>query len=214
MATTINPIDLMEQLSTRRTVRKFREGRRIEQPVLERIVQAGHYAPFSCNLQPLSYVVVQSQEGCEKVFPYVTWARHLPHMAPAEREKPVGYILPLMDKNATSSLAESFNRQGGEELQQQALRSFDVSYGIALGFMIAQAHIEGVSVCPMAGIEEADIRNQLGIGPDHEIVTLLALGYAQEIPRAVSMEAGKFKYYYNDRGELVVPKRELSLQWR
>ena len=209
----MDPLELAKVLRNRRTIRKFYEFQQIDKGILERVVQTVNCAPFSCNLQPLDYVVVSTPENCEKVFQYVTWARHLPDLAPQNGEKPSAYILPLMNVEATNTLAQAFREKGGEQLEHQAVRSFDVSYGISLGFMIAQAHIEGLGICPMAGIDDKGIRKNLKIDSCYEIVTLLALGYAREIPITFEMENEAFKYRRNSQGQLLVPKRELKVSW-
>ncbi len=50
----------------RQSVRKYKE-RKVEPEKLEQILEAAHVAPTAANLQPVHLIVVQSDEGLEKI---------------------------------------------------------------------------------------------------------------------------------------------------
>ena len=62
-------MEAIEAIMTRRSVRKFEE-RQIPDDVIEKILNAGTYAPSALSLQPWAFVVVQDQQFLQKVSDY------------------------------------------------------------------------------------------------------------------------------------------------
>lgn len=62
-------MEAIEAIMTRRSVRKF-EKQQIPDAMLEKIIQAGIYAPSALALQPWAFVVVQDQKFLDKVSDY------------------------------------------------------------------------------------------------------------------------------------------------
>ena len=58
--------DFLKLAQERYSVRKF-DGRPVERPVIEQILRAGQCAPTACNLQPQRILVIDSEEGLEKL---------------------------------------------------------------------------------------------------------------------------------------------------
>lgn len=58
--------EFMKLATERYSVRSF-ESRPVEKDIVERIIEAGRVAPTACNLQPQRVLVVQSEEGMEKL---------------------------------------------------------------------------------------------------------------------------------------------------
>ena len=54
-------MELMELLKLRRTYRRFKQEP-ISDEIIDEMLTAARYASSAANLQPLSYVVVKSQE--------------------------------------------------------------------------------------------------------------------------------------------------------
>ena len=57
-------MELMELLKLRRTYRRFKQEP-ISDEIIDEMLTAARYASSAANLQPLSYVVVKSQETYE-----------------------------------------------------------------------------------------------------------------------------------------------------
>ena len=62
-------MEAIDAIMTRRSVRKFKK-RQIPDAVLEKIIQAGTYAPSALALQPWGFVVVQEQVFLTRVSDY------------------------------------------------------------------------------------------------------------------------------------------------
>ena len=54
-------MELMEGLLTRRSVRKFQD-KPIPKELLEKVVEAGEYAPSAHNTQPWEFLIIQDKE--------------------------------------------------------------------------------------------------------------------------------------------------------
>ena len=66
-------MELMELLKLRRTYRRFKQEP-ISDKIIDEMLTAARYASSAANLQPLSYVVVKSQQKVKEVFEHTKWA--------------------------------------------------------------------------------------------------------------------------------------------
>jgi nitroreductase len=174
----------------RRTIRRFQQ-KPIDRDILERMVNAARLAPSGMNLQPLEFVVVDEPELREAVFPTTSWAGYIaPRGTPAEGERPVAYILVLINRQ--------IKKFGGQH---------DV--GAAMMNMILTALEEGIGTCWIASLERESLADLLKIPKYLEIDSLLALGYPAEQP-VVEKFQGSVQYWKDDQGILHVPKRALE----
>ena len=179
--------DLIRQ---RRTIRKFLQ-KRLERALLEKLVDAARLAPSANNMQPLKYIIVSEAEKTEQFFKYVKWAGYIaPAGNPGENEKPVAYIVILLDTQV---------RETGYEL--------DV--GAAAQSMFITAQELGVGSCWMGAIDREGIRKLLSIPERYSVNTVVALGYPAESPVGEE-ESGSIRYYKDESGILHVPKRKLE----
>ena len=62
----VNP-DFQDVIRTRRSVRKFESGRRVERDVLERIIDCGRWAPSGANAQCWDFLVVDDPDQIQAV---------------------------------------------------------------------------------------------------------------------------------------------------
>ena len=58
--------DFMDLAKARYSVRKFLD-KKVPKDIIEKILEAGMIAPTGCNNQPQRIIVVESQEGLEKI---------------------------------------------------------------------------------------------------------------------------------------------------
>lgn len=58
--TLLDPVQLMEAIRTRRTIRQFKE-KSIDQDIIARIIEAGRLTPSGGNAQDVSYIVLQEE---------------------------------------------------------------------------------------------------------------------------------------------------------
>ena len=95
---------IKELIRTRRTIRKFKQEP-IDRPVLTDLVEGARLAPSAANIQPLHYLIVDDPDLLGGVFKTLSWAGYIaPKGNPQEGEKPVAYIIVLVDTDLNSSL--------------------------------------------------------------------------------------------------------------
>ena len=180
---------IIEHIKSRRTIRKF-EQTPLKREQLLNYIDAARVAPSAANLQPLKYVVVNSQEMNDKIFENVKWAGYLaPDYNPKEDERPTAYIIVCVDKDISKNGAET-----------------DV--GAAVENIILSALSEGVGACWMGAIDRKGIGDAIRLPENLDISCVVALGYPKENPKEVSL-TDSVKYYLED-DTLCVPKRQID----
>ena len=184
-------MNIYELIKKRRTIRKFSQTP-IDSELLTHFVDAARLAPSGANLQPLKYVIINSPEMTEKVFPLVRWAGYLaPDYNPNENERPTAYIAVFGDQEIKGN-------------------GFDIDLGAAVENLILTALSEGVGACWMGAIDYKKITTLLNPGNDLKLLCVVALGYPLENPTDTVMSDGCVKYFVDENGILNVPKRSLS----
>ena len=188
-------MELMELLKTRRTYRRFDQGRPVPQEVIADIVRSVQYASSAANGQPLSFVIVQTPETVEEVFEQVRWAGALPKEQgwPKEGEHPVLFAAVLMD-------AEKKNA------------GTPCDAGLAISNMTLAAWNHGVGSCIMGAINRPEILKILGIDPEkQELHTVVAFGYPTHKSTIKEVAKGEsVKYYLDENRDYIVPKYRLE----
>ena len=182
-------MSVYEIILQRRTIRKFRQTP-VEQEKIVKMVNAARLAPSGANLQPLKFIAVTSPEMCDKVFPLTKYAGYLKDGGPKEGEKPMAYIVVLVD--------EKIRKDGAGE-----------DAGAAIENMILTALDDGIAACWVANVSREELRKVLEIDDHLAINSVVALGY----PMQESQEAefnGDVKYYLDETGKLHVPKRSME----
>ena len=183
-------MSVYEIIQKRRTIRKFKQ-KKIERPMLERLVDAARIAPSAANLQPLKYIIVDSDDKLEEVFENVKWAGYIaPDGNPGENEKPVAYIIILAD---TEIRKTGWERDAGAAVEN----------------ILLVATEEGIGSCWIGSINREEIRKKFGIAGKYQLDTIVALGYEADRP-VFEEENGSIKYYKDENGVLHVPKRKLE----
>jgi nitroreductase len=183
-------MDLYDLLISRRTVRRF-QARPIEAAILDKLVDAARLAPSAANRQPCEFLVVDDSAEVEAVFPLVKWAAYIaPEGTPVQGERPVAYILVLINRNHTPAMAQH-----------------DAAAGAMTIIYAALAH--GIGSCWMGAIDRQGLQRLFDI-PEHcTIDSLVALGYPAESP-VVEPLKDSLRYWKDEEGTLHVPKRALA----
>jgi nitroreductase len=174
----------------RRTIRKFQQ-KEIGRALLEKMVDAARLAPSANNMQPLKYIIVDGKEKTDPFFKLVKWAGYIaPAGNPGEDEKPVAYIVILLDREV---------RETG----------FELDVGAAAQNIFLTALEEGVGSCWMGAVDRDGVRKLLNLPERYVVNTVVALGYPAESPVSEE-ENGSIRYYKDEDGVLHVPKRKLE----
>jgi nitroreductase len=85
-----------------RSCRRFNESHHIDSQILESLIDLARLSASGANRQPLKYLVYNTPEDCDKIFPLLSWAGYLNEWpGPDQGERPSGYIVILGDKSIT-----------------------------------------------------------------------------------------------------------------
>ena len=144
-------MDFFEAALGRRSVRRFRQGP-VAREDLDRMIDAGRYAPTPFNRQPVRFAVISSPEKVAEAFPFTGWLT-----GPPEDERPAAYLVILLDTQVTAGM---------------------VSAHCATTAVMMAAHALGYGSCWHGA--KAELREFLGL-PDHlEPSILISLGRPAE----------------------------------
>ncbi|MDR1359639.1 MAG: nitroreductase family protein [Deltaproteobacteria bacterium] len=183
---------VLENILTRRSIRKFRPAP-IPEASLEKIVQAGLYAPSAKNSQPWHLTVVNGQDRLARLT--------------AELKAAIARTPDSPYKELVGSAAYSVNHGNAPVLilvsaAPEASPMVVADCALALGYMFLAAHSLGIGSCwinqPGAACEEPGFRSyltQLGIPAQNHVYGCGAFGFAEgEHPTAPPRKTGSVNY--------------------
>lgn len=154
-------MDIIDIIKTRRSVRKFTTGT-VPEELIEKILEAGRWAPSGLNNQPWSFAVIKDsglKEEISKLTRYgntVLGAQVL--------------IAVFLDTN------KSYHRE--KDLQ---------GTGACLQNMLLEIHSLGLGAVWLGEIIKSneEIKSLLGLGRELELMAVIALGHPDEKPGSV-----------------------------
>jgi nitroreductase len=175
-----------------RSYRRFDQKKTISTDVLRKLVNYARLSPSSANIQPLKYYLSNSLLLNKLIFPTLSWAGYLKDwQGPAEGERPSAYIIILGDTNVK--------------------KNFSIDPGICAQSIMLGAVEEGFGGCMIGSIKKEQLRNNLSISEQYEILLVLALGEPiEEILIDEINENESIKYWRDNNSVHHVPKRRLN----
>ncbi len=187
----------MELLKSCRTIRRFDQSKRIDIADLQSMIEAVRLSPSPRNRQALKFILIHTEENCNTVFPFLSWAAAIKNWnGPHKGEQPAAYIIILGDN--------SFIERGKNTYHE-------VSAGIASLSIVLRARELGYGSCIIAGIQRNALRDFFLIGKQFEILLVIALGVPNETVVLENMPLNGSYHYWRDENDIHhVPKRSLS----
>jgi len=185
-------MELRELILQNRSFRRFDQSHAITEACLRELVDLGRVSPSGANLQPLKYLLSCEPDMNARIFPHLQWAGYLQDWdGPAPEERPSAYIVILSDRNIRTA--------GG------------CDHGIAAHSILLGACERGLGGCMIGSIQRAELGRALGLGPDHDILLVLALGKPAEtvVLETIGSDGG-IRYWRDSQGVHHVPKRLLD----
>jgi nitroreductase len=174
-----------------RSYRRFDESFKIDLKTLESLVNYARLSASGANRQPLKYAIFNTPEECEKVFHYLSWAGYLTEWpGPDKGERPSAYIMILGDKSITEI--------------------FGTDFGIAAQSIMLGATEAGFGGCMIQSIKREEMREELEIPENFEILLVLALGKPLENVIIDEIKDNDVKYWRDSNKNHHVPKRSLK----
>ena len=150
-------MSFIEIAKMRYSVRKYSD-RAVESEKLEKIIEAAHVAPTAANLQPVKLIVVQSEEGLNKLGKAAnTYDAPIAIIVCADHSK--AWIRPFDGKKTT-----------------------DIDATILTDHMMHEATELGLGTCWVCYFKADIISKEFRLPDNLEPINILAIGYADEIP--------------------------------
>ena len=179
-------------VETNRSYRRFCEDKPISVNHLRDLIDLARLTPSARNVQPLRYMLVTKKPQREKVFPSLAWAGNLKDWpGPKEGERPSGYVIILRRKDLKDAAG--------------------VDHGIVGQTILLGAVEKGFGGCMLGAINKKQLRQQLSIDDQYEILLVLALGVPAETVVIDDLpESGDTGYWRDEQSVHHVPKRSLD----
>jgi len=147
-------MDVLEAIKTRRSIRKY-EKRPVPEELLEKILEAGRWAPSASNAQPWNFIVLRDEGVRREVARVSTYGKFL-------AEAPLG-IAVVVDPQASTHPVEDG--------------------AIATQNMLLAAHALGLGTCWIGSYEsdyEEKVKKILGIPENKRLLSLISVGFPAE----------------------------------
>jgi len=184
-------MNFAELVFKNRTYRRFDESFSVGYGILAELVNLTRFSASGANRQPLKYLLHNNPVDCSRIFPSLAWAGYLNEWpGPEPGERPSAYIIILGDRSITDS--------------------FGVDHGIAAQTIMLGASNHGLGGCMIASIRKEELRKELDIPGQYEILLVLALGKPVEKVVIDDIKNGDVKYWRDENKVHHVPKRTLD----
>ena len=189
-------MELLDAFKWRYATKKFDPNKKLEQELVDKIVEAAWVAPTSSGLQPFEVFVISNQElkdklvpisygqeivaDCSHVLVFAAWDNYTAERIDGiysqitkEREQPSDRYQAYTDRLKSNYL----NRPAEVNFAHAARQAY-----IAFGFAIAQAAVLKVDATPMEGFVSEEVDKLLNLTEKGlKSVTLLPIGYRDEV---------------------------------
>ena len=184
-------MNIAQLVRTTRTCRRFRQDQGITDDTLRGLIDLARLGGSAKNLQPLKYLISNTPEQNQAIFPHLGWAGYLPEWpGPKEGERPAAYIVCLLDTRIATEA--------------------DCDLGIASQNILLGAKECGLGGCRIGSIP-TKLHQILNLADHLQILLVIAMGAPKET--VVIEEAGPdddIRYWHSPDQNHHVPKRRLA----
>ena len=147
-------MDILEVIKTRRSIRKYKPDP-ISEEEINKILEAGRWAPSAGNSQPWSFIVLRSQKVRKKLGDVLTWGRFL-------SQAPLGIAVTI------NPAASSHPVEDGAAATQN---------------MLLEIHSLGLGACwigTYGGGNEESAKKVLNVPEEERLLSVIAMGHPAE----------------------------------
>jgi nitroreductase len=178
-----------------RSYRRFFQEHDVPLETLRQLVGIARLAPSAGNVQPLKYLISTNRDQNARIFSHLAWAGQLKDWGgPKEGERPSAYVIILGDKRLKPTFGFGH-----------------VDHGIAAQTILLGATELGLGGVIIGSIRKNELTQELALGPDFEILLVLALGKPkEEVVIEPLGEGGSTAYWRDNEQRHHVPKRALE----
>jgi len=155
------PMDLMEAIKTRRSIRRYKPVP-VPEDLLKEVLNASRMAPSADNAQPWKFVIARDEQVKLKLAAACNGQKFIV-------QAPIVIV-------ACGIPEEAFQTAGGY------MSSHVIDVSIALDHLTLAAHAGGLGTCWIVSFKEEKVKEVLGMPEDVRVVALTPLGYPDEAP--------------------------------
>jgi nitroreductase len=181
----MNEKTVSESAHFRRSIRKYTD-QAVPNALLEEVLDTVRLAPSAWNIQPWRFIVVTDTEAKKAL-------QHASYNQPQVGDAKAVFVVLSDMHDAFENLDESLYPGGDPEKAKAgilgAFASMDEAQksawgrnqaNIALGYLLLALASKGLASSPMLGFVPEQVRSLYGLEEHVEVVTLVAVGYADE----------------------------------
>jgi nitroreductase len=167
-------LDIIGLIKARRSIRKFKSGA-VSEELVERILEAGRWAPSGLNNQPWRFAVVRDRERIKEISKLTHYHRVV---------LGAQVLIPVF-----IDTAKIYHRE--KDIQ---------SIGACLQNMLLEIHALGLGAVWLGEIIRSNLpmKKILGLGDELELMAVLAVGYPDEAPRPTKRKTLQELIVYSD----------------
>ncbi len=149
-------MEYSDLIKSRESIRNYDPEKPVPKEILEKILDAGRYAPSACNIQPWKFLVISSSTVLEKVRACYNkaWFKDAPHIL---------IIVGFRDQAWVRGY-DGYN-------------SIETDLAIAMTHLILAAENEGIGTCWIEAYNPAILREALKLKDGQVIFGITPLGY-------------------------------------
>lgn len=185
----ISIMDILDCIRTRRSVRKFQPVR-IDEKILDAILDAANCAPCAGNLQTARFLVVEDEKK-KKIIAKAALDQEWIATAPV-------VVLVLTDPKIVK-----------EEYGVVGEKYDSINAALAAENLILAAWGFGIGSTFVGSFTESRLRREFKIPDSIRIHAIIPLGYPAEIPQPVAKIGAENFTYREEYGEMLKPKHKL-----
>lgn len=175
-----------------RSYRRFDNSFKIKKEILYDLIDTARLTPSAANRQPVKFLVSDTDELNNKIFPCLGWAGYLQEwQGPEPDERPAAYIILFAEMQFAPHL--------------------NIDPGIIAQTLMLAAAEKDLGACMIASVDKNKLKRIVGLSHEYEILLVIALGKAnEEVVLEEVGEDGSIKYWRDENSIHHVPKRKLE----
>jgi nitroreductase len=157
-------MDILELIKTRRSIRSFKQNRKVEKKDILRLLEAAIWAPSGGNVQPWKFFVVTNPDKRNGLFEASYRQEYI-------LEAPVSMVICIDEAKARA-------KYGERGLNLYAIQDT----AAAVQNILLSAVATGLGTCWIGAFDEKKTRDCLELGNNLRPVAIIPVGYPNENP--------------------------------
>jgi len=155
-------MDALELIKTRRSIRRYKKAA-VPEDLVEKILEAGRWAPSASNSQPWEFIILRAGKIKEEVAKATTYGKFL-------ADAPLGIAVVIDPKASTHPVEDG---------------------AITTQNMLLAAHALGLGACwigSLGAAYEGKVKEILRIPKEKRVLSIISIGFPAESPKSTRKE--------------------------